>query len=106
MAVLGKRLKDARLRAGLSQEQLGIEAGLDPMSASARMNRYELGKRSPDLGLMQRIAKVLDVPAAYFYAVADEEAALLVKFHRMPQAHRAEVMALVDRLALARNAKP
>jgi transcriptional regulator with XRE-family HTH domain len=36
MSVLAKRLKEARLRAGLSQERLGIEAGLDPMSASKK----------------------------------------------------------------------
>lgn len=71
MSVFGRRLKEARLRAGLSQEQLGMEAGLDPMSASARMNRYELGKRAPNFELVERIAKVLKVPAAYFYASDD-----------------------------------
>jgi transcriptional regulator with XRE-family HTH domain len=69
MSAFPRRLKEARLRAALSLEQLGIEAGLDPMSASARMNRYELGKRIPNPELVERIAKVLSVPTAYFYAV-------------------------------------
>jgi transcriptional regulator with XRE-family HTH domain len=69
------------------------------MSASTRMNRYELGKRVPDLELVERLAKVLDVPAAYFYAVTDDEATLLVKFHRMSPAHRAETIAFVDKMA-------
>jgi transcriptional regulator with XRE-family HTH domain len=83
MSVLGKRLKEARIAAGISQEALGIEAGLDEMSASTRMNRYELGKRVPDFTLMEKIAKILNVPAAYFYAVSDDEARILLTFHRL-----------------------
>lgn len=95
MSIFGKRLKEARMAAKLSQEKLGIEAELDPMSASARMNRYELGKRVPDFDLVLRLSKVLNVPAAYFYAVDEDEAALLVKFHRMSGTERAKVMAFV-----------
>ena len=83
MSVLGKRLKEARLRAGLSQEQLGIDAGLDPMSASARMNRYELGNRVPNFELVQELAKVLKVPAPYFYADDEAMAKLILAAHAM-----------------------
>lgn len=83
MSTLTKRLKEARLRAGLSQEQLGIRIGLEPESASTRMNRYELGKRVPDLELVERIAAELKLPAAYFYAVEDDEAELLALFYRL-----------------------
>ncbi|MFM0190132.1 helix-turn-helix transcriptional regulator [Paraburkholderia nemoris] len=100
MSLLAQRLKAARQHAGLSQEKLGIEAGLDPMSASTRMNRYELGKRVPDLELIQRIAGVLSVPAAYFYAVDDSEAELLLKFHRLGKAKRNRVLSLLDELLL------
>lgn len=71
-----------------------MEVGIDPMSASARMNRYELGKRTPDFGLMERIAAELNVPTAYFYSVNDDEAALLVAFHRLKPAARKKVLAL------------
>jgi len=93
--LFGRRLKAARMAANLSQEKLGIEAELDPMSASTRMNRYELGKRVPDLDLVARLARVLEVPMAYFYAIDDEEADLLVRFHRMNGTDRAKVMAFV-----------
>ena len=83
MSVLAIRLKDARLRAGLSQERLGIEAGLDEMSASTRMNRYELGKRIPNPVLVERFGKILDVPASYFYAVDNEEAEMLIIFYQL-----------------------
>lgn len=80
----------------MSQEQLGIEAGLDPASASTRMNRYELGKRVPDPALVEILAKVLLLPAAYFYAVDDQEAELLARFHHLNRAAKAKVMQFVD----------
>lgn len=98
MPVLAQRLKEARQRSGFSQERLGIEAGLDPMSASTRMNRYELGKRVPDLELVERIASVLDVPAAFFYANDASEAELLLKFHRLNKVEREKVLNFVDAL--------
>ncbi|WP_223277268.1 MULTISPECIES: helix-turn-helix domain-containing protein [Cupriavidus] len=98
MSVLARRLKEARQRAGISQERLGIEAGLDPMSASARMNRYELGKRVPAPELVTRLAAVLNVPATFFYAADDTEANLLLKFHRLRKDQRAAVLSVIDEL--------
>lgn len=95
MSILAKRLKEARTAVGLSQERLGLEAGLDPMSASARMNRYEQGKRIPSLELVERIANVLRVPAAYFYAVDDDTAELLIAFHRLNKAGKSRVMTAI-----------
>lgn len=92
MSVLGKRLKDARLKDGLSQEQLGLQAGLEVESASARMNRYERGTRVPSVELMERIGNVLNLPLTYFYAADEDEALLLVSFHRMSAAHKAELL--------------
>lgn len=96
METLPKRIKEARLRAGISQEQLGIRIGLEPESASTRMNRYELGKRTPDFGLMMRLAAELDLPAAYFYAVMDDEAELLLKFHKLGATARQAVLKNID----------
>jgi len=67
-----KRLKEARLEAELSQKTLGIQAGIDEFSASARMNHYEKGRHTPDYSMLKRIAKVLKLPVAYFYAESDE----------------------------------
>lgn len=83
MRVFGKRMKEARKHAGLSQERLGVLAGVDEMSSSARMNQYERGKHEPDFSMVERIAKVLNVPESYFYAKDDEAAWLQVVFHRM-----------------------
>lgn len=99
MSTISKRLKEERLRAGLSQEALGIKAGLEESSASARMNRYEVGVRVPDMDLVERIASVLNVPEAYFYAKDNEVAWLLVMFHRMAVADRVKVVDVVRDLS-------
>ena len=98
MSIFAKRLKQARQRAGLSQEKLGIEAGLDENSASTRMNRYELGKRVPDFALVVRLAEILRVPAAYFYAVDDGEAELLLAFHRLNKNQRQKLLENINAL--------
>ena len=80
--LFAQRLSAARLAAGLTQEALGIAAGLDEFVASSRMNHYERGRHWPDYGLASRLSEVLNVPVAYFYAFKDEEAKILVAFHR------------------------
>lgn len=96
MTTLGNRLKKLRLAAGLSQEQLGIEAGLEPASASARMNRYELGKRAPDAMTLEMLGEVLNAPAAYFHASSDDLAAVILRFHRLSKAEKLKVMRLLE----------
>ncbi|PVZ10347.1 Transcriptional regulator, contains XRE-family HTH domain [Pseudomonas sp. URIL14HWK12:I9] len=92
-----KRLKQARLAAGFSQERLGIEAGIEPASASARMNQYETGKHVPNPATVQQVAKVLGLPAAFFYCDEDDLARMVVAFHRLPQARRGEVLEQLEK---------
>lgn len=88
----GARLKQARLAAGLSQKMLGIEAGIDPFVASARINRYELGKHKPDLLTVRKLAEVLKVPMAFFYSDTDDEVAeLLLRYGQASRAVRKRV---------------
>ena len=76
----GARLKQARLAAGLSQKQLGIQAGIDEFVASTRINRYELGVHMPDYLTAQNLAKVLGVSAAFLYAPEDDVAELIFAY--------------------------
>jgi len=76
---VSKRLREARILAELSQKSLGIKAGIDQFSASARMNQYETDKHVPDFGTIKRIAKVLKLPTAYFYC-DDDKLALLISY--------------------------
>ncbi|MFW2572331.1 hypothetical protein [Legionella sp. 29fVS95] len=44
-----------------SQKKLGIAAGMDEFSASARMNHYEMARHNPDYATLKRIADVLKI---------------------------------------------
>jgi len=86
------RLKNARLAKGLSQKALGIAAGMDEFSASPRMNHYERGRHAPDFSALRRLARVLEVPTAYFYAEEEWLAEWLITMPKMdPASHPPEV---------------
>ena len=92
----GARLKQARLNAGLSQKMLGIEAGIDAFVASTRINRYELGIHRPDLLTVRKLAKVLGVPVAFFFADEDDEIAeLLLLYGKASASKRLESLRLL-----------
>ncbi len=99
--IWGRRLKEARTAAGLSQKQLGIQAGLDPFVASPRINRYELGVHKADYKIVQRLAQILGVPSAYFYAEDDALADLMVIYHRLPAKKKAELTKAARKLVPA-----
>lgn len=93
-----KRLKEARLAVGLSQKQLGIEAGLDEFVASTRINRYELGIHSPDYQISARLARVLNVPTAFLYCDNDEMAQMILAFHVAPKNLRRQALVRLQTL--------
>ncbi|KLI98714.1 helix-turn-helix transcriptional regulator [Luteimonas sp. FCS-9] len=82
LPVFSRRLREAREAHGVSQRNLGIEAGLDDFVASTRVNRYETGVHQPDLQTLQRLAAVLDLPVAYFYAEDEALARMIAAHHR------------------------
>ena len=88
VTVVARRLKQARLSAGISQKQLGIRAGIDPFAASARINQYERGKHVPDVGTAARLCKVLKVPAPFLYAQEDALAEWILLFDKVSAAER------------------
>jgi transcriptional regulator with XRE-family HTH domain len=94
-STLSIRLKQARLRAKLSQEELGIRIGLEPASARTRMNRYEVGRRVPAFELIERVASELGLPATFFYAAKDDEAELLVQYHQLDQTDKERVLTFI-----------
>lgn len=98
MPLFARRLKAARLRSGLSQERLGVAAGVDEFSASARINQYERGKHTPDVLTARNLAKVLQVPLAYFWAEQEDEAEVLRLFNRLGTQVRAQVLRSLEEL--------
>ena len=100
-SIFGLRLKEARLEAGLSQKQLGIDAGLDPFVASTRINRYELGIHKVDYTFAVRLAAVLRVPVAFLYAEDPELAHLILIFGKLPKRKQADLLSHAQALEVA-----
>jgi transcriptional regulator with XRE-family HTH domain len=98
ISIVAKRLKEARLRAAISQKQLGIKAGIDEFSASARINQYERGKHMPDLQTLTRLAAVLRVPAPYFYCEDPELAEFILKFAALGRAQKKRLLGSMDQM--------
>jgi transcriptional regulator with XRE-family HTH domain len=99
MGTFGKRLKEARKLRGFSQERLGIEAGIEPATASARMSQYEKGVHQPSESIVKQIAAVMNLPVPYFYCEDDETAHLLQCFHLLQAKDRKDVVDQVENLA-------
>lgn len=77
--VFGRRLREARLRAGIPQDKLGVLIGLDEAASSARISRYESGIHQPPYSTAQRLAEVLAIPVAYLFSDRDDIAELILK---------------------------
>ncbi|MFD8577421.1 helix-turn-helix transcriptional regulator [Streptomyces virginiae] len=55
---LGNRIRDARLHADLTQEELALQAGIDRTTVQVT----EAGKTDPKFSLLLRLARALHVP--------------------------------------------
>jgi len=95
-SIIAKRLREARLAAGLSQRDLGIRAGLDPSVASPRINQYERAKHLPDPSMLERLGRVLDCPLPFFYSVDDRLANLILAYHRARPTEHRQLKAIAD----------
>lgn len=67
-----KVLRRLRIQCGLSQEELGAEAGLHRTYVS----QLERGLKSPSLRTVQRIAEALDISVSELMSLVEQEAAL------------------------------
>jgi len=60
LRAFGQNVREARNGRGLTQERLGLEAGLHP----TEVNRLEMGRRNPGVLTVVKLADGLGVPAA------------------------------------------
>ncbi|MEN9432517.1 MAG: hypothetical protein RLZZ422_106 [Pseudomonadota bacterium] len=84
-SLFGRRLRAARIQAGLAQDRLGVLIGLDEGCSSARISRYETGTHAPPFEVAQSLSIVLKVPVAYFYCPEDSLAELLMELYHWAQ---------------------
>lgn len=77
-----KRLKEARISEGLTQEALAELAGIEGVKPRTRMSNYEVGRFTPSFDVVVRIAEALDYPECYFYTLDDGLAKMILDIHR------------------------
>ncbi|MFB2775321.1 helix-turn-helix transcriptional regulator [Shewanella xiamenensis] len=92
------RLKQARLRAGYTQMQLGVMIGMDEGSASGRMNHYEKGRHTPDIRTLKKIADTLGVPLNYFFCEDDITAELSIQIDRLSSDKKQMLLQFINEL--------
>jgi transcriptional regulator with XRE-family HTH domain len=91
--LLGQRIRQARERKRLSQEDFAAQIGRDQRAVS----EYEHGTRRIAVIDLPTIARVLDEPLLYFYGEDlnnhDLDTEILKQFHRLPdiQAQQAAI---------------
>ena len=90
--LIGKRLREARVRANIPQDKLGVLIGLDESSSSARISRYETGIHEPALATAQQLAKILKVPLCFFYCEDDVMAELILSLHALKKSELQQLM--------------
>jgi len=96
VTVFGHRLREARRRAGIPQDKLGVAIGLDETTASARISRYETGIHEPSVEIARKLATVLRVPTAYLYCDQDELAEFLLSWSYLIKADKKEIGCIVE----------
>lgn len=89
--VVALRMREAREAAGLSQEALGILAGIDEATAKVRINQYENGKHTPPLSMIEKIASALAKPVTWFIC-SDDTTALHIALNKLPINTREDVI--------------
>ena len=94
------RLKSARTVAKLSQKELGVRIGMEPSSASGRMNHYEKGRHVPDVNTLKRLAEELNVPLNYFFCEKDLMAEMVLLFNSLTEEEKEQ---LVEKLKFNNN---
>ncbi|THC39675.1 MULTISPECIES: helix-turn-helix domain-containing protein [Massilia] len=97
--IFGKRLRQARQRRKLAQDELGVMAGLEESSSSARISRYESGIHEPPFQFVETLARLMDVSPAYFYCPDDRLAELILIYSAMPEAERQKLHQSIENLA-------
>lgn len=104
--IFALRLAQARARAGLSQAQLGVLAGLEPEVASPRINQYERGVHEPRSETARRLADALGIPPAFLYTEDETLAKLLLTWVDLKPAQRRDLLKQAQAAVPAGKRKP
>lgn len=99
------RLRWARERAGLTQLELGVRAGLEPKVAAPRINQYEKGVHEPKVETAQALADALGIPPAFLYTTDEELAGLLLVWADLESNERRKLLKSAEAQLKSQKAK-
>lgn len=95
---IGQRIRRARERIGLSQEEFAHAVNKDQRAIS----EYENGKRKVSASELSSFASVLSVPISYFYEgdfqIDEIDQMMLQEFHKLPSDEAREAVLQVIRI--------
>lgn len=66
--MIGNKIKELRLKRGLTQKELGLAVGFNKVGADVRIAQYESNSRAPKEDVVKKIAEVLKVNPDYLLA--------------------------------------
>lgn len=93
---IGARIKEARLNAGLTQEELAKELEI----TKGAVANYETGVSSPKMNILYKIFDVLDVDANYLFqdemSAETKDQILLEKYHNADEGIQSSINKLLD----------
>lgn len=99
------RLRWARERAGLTQLELGVRAGLEPKVAAPRINQYENGVHEPKVETARALADALGIPPAFLYTSDEELAGLLLVWADLESDQRRKLLKSAEAQLKSQKAK-
>ncbi|WP_082648329.1 helix-turn-helix domain-containing protein [Lysobacter capsici] len=100
LTTFGKRLREARLAKGWTLAHMGelLDMG-EPNTAAPRLSRYERGRSEPNIEVVEQLAKLLDLPEAYFFAASDILAEAILVIASLPAERQAKALDLLKSFA-------
>jgi transcriptional regulator with XRE-family HTH domain len=96
-----EKLRILRRRAGLTQEELAVRAGIGQGSLSD----IENGRRRPSYDVMNRIADALGVSPGDLFTRSSNEAQILDTFHGIPREHQDAALHILKMFARSVSSK-
>jgi transcriptional regulator with XRE-family HTH domain len=108
-ALIGQRIRQARTLRNLSQAELATKAGV----TFQQLQKYENGSNRVSASRLYQIAKILEFPVTYFFgeqdlvpkkmewALDEDSAEVLVRFHPLSKPKRKIVRELLVQLGKA-----
>lgn len=103
--VVALRMREARAAAGLSQEALGVLAGIDEATAKVRISQYESGRHTPPLSMIEKIASALARPVTWFIC-SEDTTELHLALNKLQEPKRSDVIKSMVELLEAEATRP